>query len=236
MDPSILGNSATNTAGLFTILGPGAVTDNMFGIVVHPTQPGRCSAGAGIDATNGTITAGDGLNCGDGKYDPTTQGQTIPDVGANLTQAMATNVSIDMRSCAAPTPDEVSCAGDPSQHHSRMEIGFVWHPTGAAVAIPINLTGLPTIATAPAAQNCAAGAGGNSKVCGQFFMDETTALGSSTSMTVSQSASWNTSNDPTGGMLGAPVVSWESHIVQSEFVGGGTFDQTLQGQIYIQRL
>lgn len=220
LDPINLGDTATNTAGLFAKLGPGAVTDNMFGVVERPANPQQCTTGGGTFGSNL-------LNCGEGKWDPSFQGQTIPPLGgaggAILTSAMATNTPIDMD----------SGAGTAAHMHSRVENGFVWNPTASDVPVPVNLVGLTPIATTPAAQNCTgvtAGSGA-ARVCGQFFMNQDTALSATTSSVVNLSASWNTRADTTtdGAMLGAPVVAWESHIVQSEFIGGGTFDQTLQG-------
>src|SRR5581483_876008 len=224
LDPSNLGDSVSNTAGLFARLGPGAVTDNMFGIIEHPANPLQCGGA-------GAIAGGNALNCGDGKVDETSQGQVIPQVGAILSSFMATNTPIDVDSGPA------SGTGSGAHMHSRVENGFVWNPTTTNnVAIPVNLVGLPaTIATAPTAKTCDAaatnGPNGTSTVCGQFFMIQDTALSDTTNQLVHLAASWNTKVDNTnsGNLLGGPVLTWESHIVQSEFTGGGTFDQTLQG-------
>jgi hypothetical protein len=230
LDPIHLGNTTTQTAGLFGKLGPGAVTDNMFGIIEHPADPLACGA-----QQAGLLAGGVGsLNCGDGKFDVATQGQTIPPDGLNLTTAMATNTPIDMTSCAKADPDSVtSCTaapGDPSMHRSQMENAFVWNPdTANAKALPVNLANMVSIVSPLSADSCAAATTPNIRVCGQFSMNETTALGATTTMIVGQSASWTTQNDTTGGMLGSPVVRWESRIQQSEFVGGGNFNQVISG-------
>jgi hypothetical protein len=218
LDPSHLGNSATQTAGLFGKLGPGAVTDNMFGIIEHPADPLACGA-----ESAGLLAGGVGsLNCGDGKFDPATQGQSIPTAGANLATAMATNTPIDMNS--------TTTAGDPSLHHSQMENAFVWNPdTANSKALPVNLANMPTIVSAPSASSCAAATAPNIRVCGQFSLNETTALGPTTTIIVSQSAAWSTQNNAAGTIQGNPVVSWESRIQQSEFVGGGNFNQVISG-------
>ncbi|MFQ5598149.1 MAG: hypothetical protein ACE5GK_08865 [Nitrospiria bacterium] len=53
----------------FNQLGPGAVTDNLFGAISDPgTDPAKCGTTAGLT----------GLNCGDLRFDPTSQGMTIP--------------------------------------------------------------------------------------------------------------------------------------------------------------
>lgn len=219
-----LGNSGTNTAGLFERTGPGAITDNMFGIVERPTNPLVCGGlGAGV------LAGGVGsLNCGDGKFDPSTQNQTLPTSGTNLTGAMAVNSPIDMTSCGAGSTMAV-CANDPALHRSQVEDAFVWNPTGSTVALPVNTANMPTIIAAPAAKTCAAGSALNPAVCGQSSMIETTALGTTTTVVVSLAADWATTNNASGVMGTAPTVNWESRIVQSEMIGGGTFDQTLSG-------
>lgn len=221
---------AINLAGLFPKLGPGAVTDNMFGKIERPVNPLSC---AGASAFGSNL-----LNCGDGKYDPTTQGQTIPNVGTNLTTALALNTPIDMTSCgagstltacttlAAPNPI------DPALHRSQVETAFVWNPTTAAggITMPVNTANMPNITGAPTAKTCAAAASAaNPVVCGQESMIETTALGTTTTVVVSLASDWTTTNNAAGTTFPAPTVNWQSRIVQSEFVGGGTFDQTLSG-------
>lgn len=214
LDPLNLGNGTT-TAGLFQKTGPGAVTDNMFGIVERPANPLACGAqGAGV-LFNGVGS----LNCGDGKFDPTTQDQTIPTSGVNLTAAMALNTPIDM----------ASGTGTAAHHRSQMENAFVWNPTGSSVALPVNTANMPTIIAAPAAETCAAASAANPSVCGQQSMIETTAFSTLTSVVVSLTTDWATTNNSSGVMGTAPTVNWESHIVQDEMIGGGTFDQTLSG-------
>jgi len=227
LDPINLGDNATNTAGLFEKTGPGAITDNMFGIIERPASPLVCGAqGAGV------LAGGVGsLNCGDGKFDPSTQNQTIPTVGTNLTGAMAVNSPIDMASCAAGST--LTACTNPSisasLHRTQVEDAFVWNPTGSSVALPVNTANMPTIIAAPAAKTCAAGSAANPAVCGQASMIETTALGTTTTVVVSLATDWATTNNASGVMGTAPTVNWESKIVQSEMIGGGTFDQTLSG-------
>src|SRR5581483_1038046 len=79
LDKDNLGDSTH--VGNFVKAGPGAITDNMFGIV-----SGSDLSSTPIDITScGKFTSGAtlaGLNCGDLRFDPATQGQTIP-VGNN---------------------------------------------------------------------------------------------------------------------------------------------------------
>lgn len=222
-----LGNSGTNTAGLFEKTGPGAITDNMFGIIERPPDPLTCSGqGAGL------LDAGVGsLNCGHGKFDPSTQGQTIPTSGTNLTGVMAVNTPIDMTSCGAGTTMG-ACANNASLHRSQVEDAFVWHPivNGSSENLPVNTANMPTIIAAPAAKTCLAPTVVDTiRVCGQASMIETTAFGTATTVVVSLATDWATTNSDIGVMGTAPTVNWESRIVQSEMIGGGTFDQTLSG-------
>lgn len=224
LDPINLGNGTT--AGLFEKTGPGAVTDNMFGIVERPANPLTCSGqGAGLLSGTGT------LNCGHGKFDPSTQGQTIPTSGTLLTGVMAVNTPIDMTSCGAGST-MLACANNASLHRSQVEDAFVWHPivNGSSETLPVNTANMPTIIAAPAAKTCLAPTVvGTIRVCGQASMTETTALGTATTVVVSLATDWATTNDTAGTMGTAPTINWESKIVQSEMIGGGTFDQTLSG-------
>jgi|SRR5579884_1537271 len=234
LDPANLGVSGIGpaaTAGLFEKTGPGAITDNMFGIVERPANPLVCgSQGAGVlSGGSGAIGSTGTLNCGDGKFDQTLQGQTIPTAGSNLAGAMAVNTPMDMTSCTAGK-DPTTCAGDASMVRTQLENAFVWNPTGTGVLIPINTANMPTIVSTPAAKTCAAAASANfPAVCSQQSLLQTTALGTSTTSVVALSTDFATTNDATGVMQAPPTVNWESHIVQSEMVGGGTFDQTLSG-------
>jgi hypothetical protein len=67
----------TVTGPFFNQLGPGAVTDNMFGIISQAgTDPAKC----GVDTTRGggTPPTSTGLNCGDLRFDYTSQLITVP--------------------------------------------------------------------------------------------------------------------------------------------------------------
>ncbi len=87
----------TGTPGIFSTLGPGAITDNMFGIISGPalgangatggagandgdTPTTRCAPGTGtanFDTSNPTVNL-NGLNCGSIRINATQQGQTFP--------------------------------------------------------------------------------------------------------------------------------------------------------------
>lgn len=68
-----LGGSVTGP--FFNLLGPGAVTDNLFGIVSDPgVDPAKC----GVNTSTGVLPTSVGLNCGDLRFDPASQGMTLP--------------------------------------------------------------------------------------------------------------------------------------------------------------
>lgn len=68
--PPLGGTPAT----FFNSLGPGAVTDNMFGLISNPgLEPLQCGAIAGLN----------GLNCGNIRFDPASQGMSLPSLPAS---------------------------------------------------------------------------------------------------------------------------------------------------------
>lgn len=95
-----------NLTSLFPTLGPGAITDNMFGLIANKNAAGttmdttRCSA-IGVNSTTSSAALASpagfqpGLNCGDLHFDPTTQGQTIPNIPVG-TNTLAIGVPVVM--------------------------------------------------------------------------------------------------------------------------------------------
>lgn len=220
----ILGDSDdTLGLGLFSKLGPGAVTDNMFGKVLKPADPGKC----GIDGSIGTTTLEGGagfkgeLNCGNVRFEPGTQGQIIPNRGNILTSVMSSNTPIDL--------PFLSTAPDPlAEHTSKMQNAFVWNPLNSPVLLS---TGQQCAAKNPTTMEA--------RVCGFQSLDDTTNLGQTGKETsVTLAASWTTGQTETisAGVLssamtnGQPAVTWSSKIVQDEVGGtGGKFEQTTSG-------
>ncbi|MCG3113895.1 MAG: hypothetical protein MCM46_18990 [Candidatus Manganitrophus sp. SB1] len=109
-----------NLQTVFPSLGPGAVTDNMFGII-----SGQDASGTPIPVTAcGVITNASlaGLNCGDLRFNPSTQGQTTLTTDANT---LVTPVAgLDMNSqfvadfCPGPAGAPTDCSdggGTPAQ-------------------------------------------------------------------------------------------------------------------------
>lgn len=65
----------TVSGPFFNRLGPGAITDNMFGIV---SDPGGDPAACGTNTSSGVVPTAAGLNCGDLRFDPASQGIFLP--------------------------------------------------------------------------------------------------------------------------------------------------------------
>ncbi len=107
---------AVNTAALlssanltlFRKLGPGAVTDNMFGIIRQPASPGLCGAQGANAASEASSTK---LNCGNVFFNPANQGQTglsgLNDLAA-ATAPLAWNTSLSADFCALAGTDCVA--------------------------------------------------------------------------------------------------------------------------------
>lgn len=209
---------ATDAPGLFALLGPGAVTDNMFGKVLKPSSPGVCGPDGSIGTDTVDVAPGTGvLNCGNVRFDPTTQGQTLPTRGNILTSVMSTNTPVDLPFLAGLAADR--------GHTSKMQNAFVWNPLNSSVLLS---TG----------QVCAAKEG-QARVCGFQSLDDVTTLNLANKTTsVSLTASWTTGQTETiaAGVLssamtdGQPAVTWSSIIRQDELGGtGGVFEQTTSG-------
>ncbi len=237
---SLTTTSCTGGTGILTkistfiTLGPGAVTDNMFGLVAGlalgadglvggignnaDTAVTKCAPGLGNPGSDSNGL--NGLNCGDVRINPAQQKQTIPTTGTNLTASLISNVSMDM-----------SSGSGASLHRSQLEEGFIWNPTASAVMLPVTPANMPIIAgVTPTAASCAGGTALNPSVCGQQSMQETTGLSATTTVKVDQITSWATTNSATGTMGPNPTVSWRMKINQADVVGtGGAFVQELSG-------
>lgn len=105
---------------LFTTLGPGAVTDNMFGIIEQPASPGSCGA-QGSAGVNDVGT--NKLNCGDVRFDPGTQGQTglTGDNDLMTTAPVNMNNSLSADFCANAATD---CLDSLSVQKEAAHVGF----------------------------------------------------------------------------------------------------------------
>lgn len=113
-----------NLQTVFPSLGPGAVTDNMFGIVSGADATPVASGGPIPTTSCGKITNGQlaGLNCGDLRFDPASQGQTTLTTDGNtlVTPAggLAMNTQFVSDFCPGPAGPPTDCSdggGTPAQ-------------------------------------------------------------------------------------------------------------------------
>lgn len=105
----------TVTGPFFNQLGPGAVTDNMFGQVSSTgSNPTKCGSTPGLD----------GLNCGDLRFDPFSQGMTLLDAPTDNLSSLIAGASA-FRGDFSPSTDD----------HLGIDLKnqFVWSRTTAPV-------------------------------------------------------------------------------------------------------
>jgi hypothetical protein len=134
------------TGPFFSRLGPGAVTDNMFGII-SSNDPGPDTVlGTGDDVptyrcgrTVGSIDTNlGGLNCGDIRFNPQSQGMTIP-AGGNSLQPFTSSFPTEADFCAAGGTDCLSGGTQQSDKHMGYRADNVFHWAGCgAVSGPPN--------------------------------------------------------------------------------------------------
>lgn len=129
----------------FNRTGPGAITDNMFGII-SSSDPGPDTVlGTGDDITTARCgrTAGSiannlaGLNCGDIRFDPTSQGMSIPS-GGNSLQPFTSSFPTEGDFCALGGTDCLSAGSqltDPHMGYLADNV-FHWAPCGSVTGGP----------------------------------------------------------------------------------------------------
>jgi hypothetical protein len=140
----------SNLTTLFPTLGPGAVTDNMFGLITNVNAAGvtmdttRCSA-IGANTTTSSAALADpaglqpGLNCGDIRFTVGNQGQTVPP-GDNTLQTptpIAMNTSMTADFCANAASDCLNGAGTQvAAGHTAFNFvnNFTWNRVSATSA------------------------------------------------------------------------------------------------------
>lgn len=101
------------TGPFFNQLGPGAVTDNMFGQISSTgANPTKCGQAQGLD----------GLNCGDIRFDPFSQGMTLPDAPTDNLSSMIAGASAFLGDFSPSTDDHVGF---------NLKNRFIWSRTTA---------------------------------------------------------------------------------------------------------
>lgn len=120
-----------NLQTIFPSLGPGAVTDNMFGLVSGADATPAASGGPIPVTACGKVTNASlaGLNCGDLRFDPGSQGQPFSDVtftGANtlVTPAGGLNMNTQFIADFCPGGATVTCDNGSGAQKSAAHTGF----------------------------------------------------------------------------------------------------------------
>lgn len=154
------GGSGKGALAAFPKLGPGAVTDNMLGIIsgtdsgADPavTTDDRNTTRCGLTGNSaGVLPTGlGGLNCGNLRFDPTSQAQSIPTFGQDTTSRGTNNQLTSLMTADTPQKADFcngveasSCDPDGSGpgaalaqdgRHTGIDFStlFTWNPTTAA--------------------------------------------------------------------------------------------------------
>lgn len=127
----------------FSRTGPGSVTDNMFGIV-SGTDPGADKiVGTGDDiptsrcgVTEGSLTnVLPGLNCGDIRFDPVSQGMVVPQLLGGLNNAIhpfASAMPAEADFCSPTGYDCLTAGTQKADAHMGIRLGNIFQWTGVA--------------------------------------------------------------------------------------------------------
>jgi|SRR5579863_1083254 len=220
----------SNLNVLFPSLGPGAITDNMFGLIAVNTAVSSTSCSNATTAGTGPNGLLTGLNCGDLHIDPPTQGQSIPAPSSStapvndLTSAFVAENPFTANFCY--TGDTV--CNNPSGHVAFGIVNhFSWTPvTPSSANIVIQQTMNQVTGLNPAAPNT---------IGGPTASDGTIPVGTGDQqVTVTVNIPFVTTIPATStalvGTFTPPTVGWTSFIQDPDMSGFGPgFTQTVQG-------
>ncbi len=219
----------SNLTSAFPALGPGAVTDNMFGRVgdvsANPTQ---CAA----NANPGDAFNANSLNCGNTRLTPTNQGQTLPTAPLSGATAINTltgtgftaNTNLFGDFCANGATDcDPDGAGGPLLQTTAAHTGFdminnfTWTPTSASAATVVLVQQVKQV-TALTTPVGTLGVPGN----GDQLLLINTNNGLGNTSTASSSS--------VDGTFANPTISWTQTISDPDMSGVGVpFTQTISG-------
>ena len=137
----------------FSRTGPGALTDNMFGIVsgTDPGSNGVSGDGDDISTSRCGITEGTpanglpGLNCGDLRFDPSSQGMSIPRLATGLNNAalpFTSSMPSEADFCNQSGNDCVVTGTQKTEAHLGLRLSnvFQWANVAAPPPPSVNLT------------------------------------------------------------------------------------------------
>ncbi len=191
---------------LFSKLGPGSVTDNMFGIIEQPTEPKTCGPIGG----GGSVEIGQNqLNCGSVFYNPVNQGQIDID-GKNelMTSAPVNwNNTLSADFCATGATDcldNVSVQKDPAHVGFNVTNNFSWDRTSDSTA---NVISSQSIEQVTAVKTSGIGSFATPGSGDQSFL-------------ITNSFSMSSTNNKNN--VGSPLVTWSLMIEDPDQSGTGT--------------
>lgn len=225
--------SSTNLTTRFPSLGPGAVTDNMFGRISGADELGTPTTECGTVSSGNTLS---GLNCGNLRFNPIEQGQAIP-TGTGTNNLITPPSGVDMNQqfvadfCPGPGPAVTDCSDESGAPGPNQKVaahaGFsivdqfkftVINGTNSSVA------SIQDIRQVTALKQTGIGTLGSPGTGDQVFSIHTDWT---TSATAGPGAS---PTSPTGQPTGL-TVNWSQSIVDPDQSGTGTgaFTQTIAG-------
>ena len=215
----------SNLTSDFPALGPGAVTDNMFGIIGNISlAPTTC----GTNQNPGDSFTPNALNCGNMRLTPTNQGQTLPSVPTNtagaaintLSGAFTANTDMKGDFCASGKTDCDPGSGQLTAAHAGFDIQnhFTWTPTSPSPSPSATVTSNDTMEqvtalSAPIGTLASPGTG-----------DQRVKITTSFSTTSSASST------DVDGTFTPPTVTWTQIISDPDMSGTGIgFSQNISG-------
>jgi hypothetical protein len=214
------------TGPFFNRSGPGAITDNMFGII-SSNDPGPDTVlGTGDDiptykcgrTVSSTANNLAGLNCGDIRFDPVSQGMTVPG-GGNSLQPFTSSFPTLADFCAAGGTDCLKSGSQDSNPHMGYlaENAFHWASCSASSG-------------PPAPPGCTTSSQTEEQVV-NYILNRSGTLSEpgSGDQYIKLTTSWQTNNTgPT--TFGNPEVNWTQFIDSPEaYVGQGKMIQDDSG-------
>jgi hypothetical protein len=226
----------SNLNTLFPSLGPGAVTDNMFGLITAATVGSCATTGTGGTAVTLSDPSGlvSGLNCGDLHIDAASQGVVIPAANNtttpinDLTAAFTTNTPFTANfsanpNCGTASDCTVSSGDLQTPGHAAFELTntFTWTPTSSSSA---DVTGTQTMH-----QVTALNATSPNTIGGPTPAGSTTPPVGTGDQEVKVTTTFTNSSDANGG-FSSPTVQWTSFIKDPDMSGSGPgFTQDISG-------
>lgn len=193
----------------FNRTGPGAITDNMFTIISTDTDTSICGR------TVGSLTNGlPGLNCGDIRIDPISQGMTMPGIGNSL-QSETRSFKTEDDVCALGAMDCLSGGVQQADAHMGYQniTNFTWAPCMAGSNPPC------TSSDQIEKQVVASTPGGTGTLLSPGTGDQFTLF----------TSSWKTNNS-SATTFDSPIISWTQKItIPDAFASQGNLIQDNSG-------